>query len=281
MAARSADTLLRGVLDYAGMFPPASLDIGDAMATYARYRASADAWMLGTFVTSADRLEALDPAIGPVSIVMNAATAADVEPALRTGRRMRIAAIEFRPVAPDDVSALAAEVPGNVQAYFEVALDADLERGLDAVAASGGSAKVRTGGLTPDAFPAASAIYRFMRACADRGLSAKATAGLHHALTGRYPLTYEEAGPTASMYGFLNVSAAAALVHAGMREKEILPVLAESSPGAFRFDDEGIGWRDYVIPTSVLAATRQTLFRSFGSCSLHEPIEDLKRMQAI
>lgn len=281
MAARSADTLFRGVLDYAGMFPPASLDIGHAMATYGRYRASADAWMLGTFVTSADRLGELDPAIGPVSIVMNAATAADVEPALRTGRRMRIAAIEFRPVAPDDVSALAAEVPGNVQAYFEVAPDADLERGLDAVAAAGGAAKIRTGGLTPDAFPAASAIYRFMRACADRGLCAKATAGLHHALTGRYPLTYEATSATASMYGFLNVCAGAALVHAGMTEKEVVPVLAESSPAAFRFDDEGIGWRDYAIPTSDLAATRQTLFRSFGSCSLQEPIEDLKRMGAI
>jgi hypothetical protein len=281
MAARSADTLFRGVLDYAGMFPPASLAIGDAMATYARYRASAEAWMLGTFVISADRLAEFDPAIGPVSIVMNAATAADVEPTLRTGRRVRIAAIEFRPVAPDDVSALAAEVPGNIQAYFEVAPDASLERGLDAVAASGGSAKIRTGGLMPDAFPPASAIYRFMRACADRGLCAKATAGLHHALTGRYPLTYEATSATASMYGFLNVCTAAALVHAGMTEEEVLPVLAESSPAAFRFDDEDVGWRDYSIPTSDLAATRQTLFRSFGSCSLQEPIEELKRMRAI
>ena len=281
MAARSADTVFRGVLDYAGMFPPASLAIGDAMATYARYRAGADAWMLGTFVTPADRLEELDPAIGPVSIVMNAATAADVAAALRTGRRIRIAAIEFRPAAPDDVSALAAAVPGNIQAYFEVAPDAGLERGLDAVAASGGSAKIRTGGLTPDAFPGPSAIYRFMRACADRGLGAKATAGLHHALTGRYPLTYEANSATAPMFGFVNVCAAAALVHAGVTEQEILPMLAESSPAAFRFDDEGIGWRDYAIPTSDLAATRQTLFRSFGSCSLQEPIEDLQRMRVI
>jgi len=281
MPARSVETLLRGVLDYAGMFPPASLAIGDAVATYARHRASANAWMLGTFVISADRLAELDPAIGSVSVVMNAATAADVEPALRAGRRLRIAAIEFRQVAPDDVSALAAEVPGNVQAYFEVAPDADLERRLDAVAACGGSAKIRTGGLTLDAFPSASAVYRFMRACADRGLCAKATAGLHHALTGRYPLTYEATSASAQMYGFLNVCAAAALVHAGMTEDEVLPVLAESSPAAFRFDDDGILWRGSSIPTSDLAATRQTLLCSFGSCSLQEPIEDLKRMRAI
>jgi hypothetical protein len=167
------------------MFPPASLAIGDAMATYARYRAGADAWMVGSFAIGADHLHELDPAIGPVSVVMAATAAADVESVLRAGRRIRIVGIEFRPVAPNDIAALAADVPGNIQAFFEVVPDADLERRLDAVAASGASAKIRTGGLTPDTFPAASAIYRFMRAGAERGLCLKATAGLHHALTGR------------------------------------------------------------------------------------------------
>jgi hypothetical protein len=263
------------------MFPPASLAIGDAMATYARCRASADAWMVGPFVIAAGRLEELDSSVGPVSVIVNAVSAADVERVLRAGRRTRIAAIEFRPVAPADVAALAAAVPGNVQAFFEVAPDADLERRLDAVAASGGSAKIRTGGITPEAFPSASAIYRFMRACAERGLCVKATAGLHHALTGRYPLTYEPTSASAPMHGFLNMCAAAALVHAGTTEPEVLRLLAESSSTAFRFDDDSIGWREHDISISDLAATRQTLFCSFGSCSLQEPIDDLKRIGAL
>jgi hypothetical protein len=281
MAARSVETLLRRVVDYAGLFPPARLAIGDAMATYARCRASADAWMVGTFVITADRLEELDSSVGPVSVIMNAGSAADVERVLRAGRRTRIAAIEFRPVAPADVAPLAAAVPGNVQAFFEVAPDADLEQRLDAVAASGGSAKIRTGGVTPEAFPTASTIYRFMRACAERGLCVKATAGLHHALTGRYPLTYEPTSASAPMYGFLNMCAAAALVHAGIAEQEVVQLLAESSPTAFRFDDDSIGWREHDISISDLAATRQTLFCSFGSCSLQEPIDDLKRIGAL
>ena len=281
MTARSVETLLRRVLDYAGMYPPASLTIDDAMAMYARCRADAEGWMVGSFVIPADRLDALDPVIGPVSVIMNATTAADVASALRGGRRIRIAAMEFRPVAPEHVAALAAEIPGNIQAFFEVPVDADLERRLDAVAACGASAKMRTGGVTADAFPPASAIYRFMRAGVERGLCLKVTAGLHHALTGRYPLTYEATSPEVSMHGFLNVCAAAALVHSGMTEQEILPVLAESSPTAFRFDHEGIRWRGHFISTSDLAAPRQTLFSSFGSCSVQEPIDDLRRIGAL
>jgi hypothetical protein len=58
-------------------------------------------------------------------------------------------------------------------------------------------------------------------------------------------------------------------------------VLAESASSAFRFDHEGIGWRDHFISTSDLAATRQTLFYSFGSCSVQEPIDDLRRIGAL
>jgi hypothetical protein len=195
--------------------------------------------------------------------------------------RTRIAGIEFRPVAPHQIGTLAAAVPDAVEAYFEVPPDADLDRRLDAVAACGRSAKIRTGGVTPDAFPSASAVYRFLRACADRGVAAKATAGLHHALTGRYPLTYEAKSPSAPMFGFLNVCAAAALVHTGITEEDVLPVLGESSPGAFRFDETGMAWRGHCISIRDLAGTRQTLFRSFGTCSLNEPIDDLKRIRSI
>jgi hypothetical protein len=281
MPARSVETLLEGLLDYAGMFPPASLAAGEAMAIYERYRGGMAGWTVGTFVSSVEHLGDLDPAIGPVTIVLSARSEADVERALHAGGRLSIAAVEFRPVASAAVGALAAMIPDDVEVFFEVAADAEMDRCLDAVAASGGSAKLRTGGVTPEAFPSTAAVYRFLRPCADRRLPAKATAGLHHAVVGSYPLTYDAASPTARMYGFLNVSIAAALVHTGRAEEDALSVLNESSFAAFQFGDEGITWRGHGISTSDIAATRQTLFRSFGSCSLQEPLEDLKRMRVI
>lgn len=281
MAVRSVDALLRESVDYAGMFPPAGLSIGDAMTMYKRYRAGAEGWIVGTFVVAEDRLADLEPAVGPVSVVLNTPSAAAVEHVLRSNAEMRIAALEFRPVAPEQVEEIRAAVPDDIQAYFETPPDHDLERRLDAVAAYGALAKIRTGGLTPAAFPHASALYRFLRACRDRGLAAKATAGLHHAVSGCYPLTYEAASASAPMYGFLNVCAAATLVHMSATEGDVLRALNESSSAAFQFDDEGMEWRGRRFSTNDLRAMRQALFRSFGSCSLREPIDELKLMRTI
>ncbi len=49
--------LLAGLIDYAGLFPPAALPMADAVARYARYRQGAHAWALGRFIVPAARLE--------------------------------------------------------------------------------------------------------------------------------------------------------------------------------------------------------------------------------
>lgn len=51
--------LLSEVVDYAGVFPPARLDLDPAVRNYARYLADPDAWMLGKFVCPADALAQL------------------------------------------------------------------------------------------------------------------------------------------------------------------------------------------------------------------------------
>jgi hypothetical protein len=49
------------LIDYAGLFPPARLDLDPAIRNYARYRTAADAWMLGRFIIPAARLTDLTP----------------------------------------------------------------------------------------------------------------------------------------------------------------------------------------------------------------------------
>src|SRR5262245_38168414 len=46
----SVRALLAGIVDYAGMFPPAKLPLHQAFHNYLRYRTEAENWMLGRFV---------------------------------------------------------------------------------------------------------------------------------------------------------------------------------------------------------------------------------------
>lgn len=281
--------LLRGAIDYAGMFPPATLSVREAADAYARYRAGRHAWMLGSFVISSAKLGEFAPRSAtpghvegwPVSVVMAGDSAADIERATEVAQRWEnasLAAVECPPVAAWRIRDLAALVPDGVEAFFEARVGPDLEQTLDAIAACHALAKIRTGGVTADAFPASPAIYRFLRSCAERRIPCKATAGLHHALRGDYPLTYDAGSSIAPMYGFLNVCVLAALVHAGASEREALDVLTEQSARAFEFREDALVWRDRTISATNLAEMRYILFRSFGSCSFEEPVRDLERL---
>jgi hypothetical protein len=47
------------LIDYAGLFPPARLDLDTAIRKYARYRDQDEAWMLGRFIIPAGQLAQL------------------------------------------------------------------------------------------------------------------------------------------------------------------------------------------------------------------------------
>ncbi len=64
----SLRALLSGVIDYAGLFPPAQLPLEQALKNYAEYRAGPDAWMLGRFVCPAAKLAELTE-FPPLSVV--------------------------------------------------------------------------------------------------------------------------------------------------------------------------------------------------------------------
>src|SRR5262245_16658395 len=57
----SLHSLLSGILDYAGLFPPAALPLEQAVRQYARHRHEGDAWLLGRFVCPAAKLMELKP----------------------------------------------------------------------------------------------------------------------------------------------------------------------------------------------------------------------------
>lgn len=61
---QSLKIFLKGIVDYAGLFPPAALELDPALRNYARYREGEDAWMLSRFVIPSGRMEELLPYAG-------------------------------------------------------------------------------------------------------------------------------------------------------------------------------------------------------------------------
>jgi hypothetical protein len=188
-----------------------------------------------------------------------------------------VEAVEFKAQALSEIASAANALQG-LEVFFEVPHDRDPTPWMQAVAAVQGRAKIRSGGITGDAFPSAAEVARFIAAAAAVGIPFKATAGLHHPLRGDYRLTYEADSPTGTMHGFLNVFLAAAAVRAGLTGSEVEALLEERSAAAFTFDADYIGWREHRFPAVGLAAVRRNFARSYGSCSFAEPVDDLRSL---
>jgi hypothetical protein len=146
------------------------------------------------------------------------------------------------------------------------------------LAGSNGRAKVRTGGLTPDAFPSAEALAGFMARCAKAKVPFKATAGLHHPLRSVQKCTYDADSPSALMHGFVNVFLAAARLWHGGSDVETVATIDEQSASAFRWDDAGVAWHGQRLTVEQLLAGREQFAISFGSCSFEEPVRDLQQL---
>jgi hypothetical protein len=170
------------------------------------------------------------------------------------------------------------ELPKSITAYFEIPLAGDVTPLIKGIGRVGARAKMRTGGVTPSAFPPPQEIIDFILACHREKVPFKATAGLHHPLRAERPLTYEPDSPRGHMYGFLNVFIAAALIYAGEPEETGLAVLEETDQAAFVFDDAAIVWRGKRLDVAQLSKARQEFAIAFGSCSFREPVDELAQI---
>jgi hypothetical protein len=290
----ASGALLSGLVDYAGLFPPAALAMDAAALEYARWRRSPEAFMLGRFVAPAARLgelgrsaEALLPKPGAgepwrVSALLGTDVSAD-EALVQSfnascAGRAAVDSVELKATTPSEAEASLAALPAGLTAYVEIAPDDTLAAMLAALKRRGARAKIRTGGVVPSAIPEPRDVARFIAACAEAGVPFKATAGLHHAVRAEHALTYEAASPRAVVHGFLNVFAAAAFARAGARPSQLEALLRETQPSAFRFDASSLSWRELRATAEALEATRRDFAGSFGSCSFAEPVADLRAL---
>ena len=295
----AVELLMRGLVDYAGLFPPASEDMRTAVENYAAHRAGPDRSALGRFIVPLARLEEFEVAARDVirrgdasepwrlSVLVGTDTPAAAEQMLKfnchhwsgseDGHAV-IDSVELKASSVESIETQHRNLPSFFQRYFEVPLDGSMDALIAAIARVGARAKIRTGGTTPDAFPTSRQILSFMTACKREKVAFKATAGLHHPIRGSYRLTYEPGSDAGTMYGFLNLFVAAALLQQGDSETTVLEALEEAEPGAFQFSDDAIVWRAHRVDAPAVGEARSAFAVSFGSCSFREPVDELTRL---
>lgn len=278
---------LRGLVDYAGLFPPAQLDLQRATDEYRTARAGSHAWMLGRFIVPlavlSGHAEGLNDA--PLSVIVEGDRGDAVAELRKEGAQIELLEVplsrDFNSVDAmiDAVKKLRQTFDANgiadITTYVELprdeCWDSLLARALPAFSDLGFRAKLRCGGVTTAAFPSVDEVAAFVSATSVAGIPFKATAGLHH------PVRHIDSATGFPMHGFLNLLAAAALAPS-VDLPTLRDVIAEEDALAFSLTDAGLRWREHTADQQTLAAARRHRFVSYGSCSFSEPVEDLIAM---
>jgi hypothetical protein len=278
----AVEALLHEAIDYAGLFPPAGLDLEATVRNYAEYRGGRDAWALGRLVLPAAKLaEFADRwpqyvAEWPISLLLGSDY--DTEMRLAVDAGLRLDVVEYKPARLEDIVEIRRRMPSDGLLFVESPPGCALRESIAAVADAEACAKVRTGGVVAEAVPTSCTVAAFLVACARRDLRLKATAGLHHAIRGEQRLTYEPGSATAVMHGFVNFFIAATAAYQGAKEADIEEILNDSERRNFSATDQGLQWRGRSFSSEAVREMRDKFAISFGSCSFEEPIEEMRAM---
>jgi len=314
---QSLRTLMAGLIDYAGLYPPAKLDMQPAAEAFARhirgefefalgrficpvsrlpeFSEHAAALMPGTFATSGYREHAEVTRPWGVSVILDQPLPESLEPSLdeidafnahhahEQNGLAKIDTVELKVASPLHIDDVLDALPDDIFPFFEFDIAGD-PRGYAAALAGnadsgGAAAKLRCGGIRPEMVPPAEQIADALVALVAADVPFKATAGLHHPCRATQNLTYDPNPPRAVMHGFINVFLGAALARAHRLDRDRLTaILNEQDPRAFTFTNDRAAWRDLSIDAASLAKARETFALSYGSCSFDEPFEDLRNL---
>jgi hypothetical protein len=268
------DGLLGGLCDDAALFPPGNLPLADAVPAHLAHLTSRHRGLVGPFIVSAVDVHALGPLLAGAEDRSFEVAVTVPEPsrfpaalaAAASVPQVRVVALEVAvptgvdpaQVVPTLDAAVAAH-PGP-EVYVELPRDERRPALLAALVGSRHHAKLRTGGVRADLYPDEDELAAAVVACVRAGVAFKATAGLHHAVRNTDPATGFE------QHGFLNVLLAVDAAQRGASTAEVVALLAERDGFAVAASVARLGER---------AGPVRDAFRSFGTCSIDDPRDEL------
>jgi hypothetical protein len=310
-----AKSLLDGIIDYAGLFPPAQLPMDEAFARFIEHRSSDDGWMLARFVCPAARLAELEPLVAGaessrfpivVSVLGRGGDTLEtfLESVYQDEKKMaafsvhladRVVVDMFEVRLPEAGGAAVAvnqaslRLTGNnsrvLTPFFEVSLLGEWRPRLPAAAAAVRDTdrkavdRNRVGLKIRCGGLEASAIPE-VAAVAAAIATCRATGVPLKATQGlHHPFRHHDPELDADVHGFINLFAASTLAHVhDLSVTKLIEIVAEVDPEAFVFGRGHLAWRDLEASADEVAEARGALLTSFGSCSFPEPRADLRTL---
>lgn len=304
------------IIDYAGLFPPASLELGQAFHNFVFYSQGEYKWMLGKFIVPAKRLAELGSLLGDMTIdgkvslsVLGSSSenvnefndffkkdiAAINEFIAKHSGTVSIDAIEvrlpselFKNEENTEISKLMSTISAslenalrkNIPVFYEVTLTNDYEAEIIRTVETIGSLNNGSG-------------YKLRTGGIERSAFPEPEVIAFAIMTCcefdvpmkctaglHHPIRHYNDEVKANMHGFMNVFAAGILAFTNnLDEAEIIEVLTDEDPYEFMFNENGLTWNENEITNSEIKSAREKFMLSYGSCSFEEPIEDLKTME--
>jgi len=309
---------LSGLIDYAGLFPPAALDLRPAMFTYARDREGPDAWMLNRFILPVSRLVELQPFLSSLdakaplvlSVLGYAPASSSPEPwanrALRTlvdahrfetqsGGRVRCDRFEMRvPVElasdPDVLAMALGDFDGVLRAQGRgascIALEVPFLDAPDSVAPAVHAISVANERAARDAFAlklrcggVTEDLFPSVETLAS-ALTEALRAGIPFKATAglHHPVRQYRDEVETEMHGFLNVFGGAILARLHGLDADALAEILDDTDPRHFELGEALSWKHLSATAPDIADARERFALSYGSCSFEEPRDDLRQL---
>lgn len=133
--------------------------------------------------------------------------------------------------------------------------------------------KLRCGGKEASAFPSIEKVAAVIRWACTARVPLKFTAGLHQ------PLRHYDEEAQVNMHGFVNVFTAGILAASdNVNQEDLCRILACEKIDSFEFSPDGMCVEGFRITSEQIASGRREAVTSFGSCSVEEPLDGLRKL---
>ena len=279
--------LLRGRLDFAGLYPPAAMEQRAAWDEFVRLQHTPHAYLLGRFCCPARSRQVFNEFAAHDGVIAEAsAIGTPVTSAKDAVESIGLDVKKWLPDGPVEAVTYELRLPIEEASACLKALKKATERGpFDTVFVEFGwgdgwadalhdalgtieevGLKARCGGLTADAFPTTAQLSEFIYLGASLEAPLKFTAGLHQ------PLAHRDEALGVLRHGFINIFVAVALAEIyDLTPEELEEVLTLGAEG-FEWDERGVTVLGQHLETINLADCPVS---GWGSCSVEEPVEAL------